>query len=137
MADPWSLIFVSPSSEKCFNSWYLCTCIDLLLEYWCLTWFTVAQLWHCVGVFWVYLWGWKRIWAFPLGNMWSLYWYWCKDGLQDEDMFNLWWQGSSYENWSNSVWLVFAGSCTLFSSWAFWILNHLIWLYNVEFWNWR
>lgn len=80
--------------------------------------FNPFQLWHCFSIFRGYIWNWKRIWAFPFGNMWSLYRYWSKDGFQDADMLNLWWQGSSYENWANTFWLVFTGTWGTLCTWS-------------------
>ena len=74
----------------------------------------VFQLWYHPRIFWGYFWFGKRIWAFPSGNLWSLHWYWSKDGLQNEDMFNLWWEGSSNENWANTFWHVFTGIVAFF-----------------------
>ena len=74
------------------------------------SWSAYVQLWHHFRIFWGYIWSGKRIWTFPSGNMWSLHWNWSKNGLQKEDMFYLWWEGSSYENRADTFWLVFSGN---------------------------
>lgn len=103
--------------------------------------FTLFQIRHYTKILWVYIWNWKRIWAFSLGNMWSLYWYWCQEWFQDEDLCNLWWQGSSYENWADTVWLIFSGIWANFSSRKLWTLAcltfYLGWYWDIGklFWT--
>lgn len=73
-------------------------------------WFKCQQVWFLLAIFWSNFWNRERVWASSFRNMWSLYWYWCKVRLQDESMFNLWWEGSGDEDWTNTLWVVLTGN---------------------------